>query len=136
MRGLAGAYHGPWDEIRATMDDPSKVNYTWFEAHVLDRPWHRGRVVVIGDAAHTCPPTVAQGAAQAFEDAAVLSELLLRAESVDGRLWDDFMDRRHDRARTVVEASVQLGQWQLDHDPAADVPGLMARVTRLVSDPA
>jgi hypothetical protein len=31
---------------------------------------------------------------------------------------------------------VQLGQWQLDHAPDGDVPGLMARVTALVSTPA
>ena len=31
MRELAGAYHGPWDDIRATLEDPARVNYTWFE---------------------------------------------------------------------------------------------------------
>src|SRR3954454_6336394 len=35
MTSLAGAYHGPWDEIRAGLDDPARVNYTWFETHVL-----------------------------------------------------------------------------------------------------
>ena len=42
-------------------------------------PWNRGRVVLIGDAAHACPPTLAQGGSQALEDAAVLTELLLSA---------------------------------------------------------
>ena len=63
MKQLSQAYHGPWDEIRETLTDPSRVNYTWFETHVLDAPWNRGRVVLIGDAAHTCPPTIAQGGA-------------------------------------------------------------------------
>ena len=44
---------------------------------MVPAPWNRGRVVLIGDAAHACPPTLAQGGAQALEDAAVLSELLL-----------------------------------------------------------
>ncbi|GAA2522561.1 hypothetical protein Ahu01nite_068880 [Winogradskya humida] len=35
--------------------------------------WHRGRVVLVGDAAHPMLPFVAQGAAQAIEDAAVLA---------------------------------------------------------------
>ncbi len=99
MRKLASAYHGPWDDIRATLEDPGRVNYTWFETHVLDAPWNRGRAVVIGDAAHCCPPTLAQGAAQALEDAAVLAELLLDADNLDQQLWDSFHTRRADRAR-------------------------------------
>ena len=136
MRSLASAYHGPWDQILESMTEPDRVNYTWFEAHVLERPWNRGRVVLIGDAAHCCPPTVAQGAAQALEDAAVLSELLLAASEVDDTLWDAFMNRRYDRAKTVVDASVQLGDWLLEHNPAPDVPGLMGSVTSVVSQPA
>jgi 2-polyprenyl-6-methoxyphenol hydroxylase-like FAD-dependent oxidoreductase len=135
MRELAEAYHGPWDEIREGMTDPSRVNYTWFETHVLDAPWHRGRVVLIGDAAHSCPPTLAQGCAQALEDAVVLGELLSRADQLTDELWTEFMDRRHERARTVVEASLQLGQWLLDHEQG-DVPGLMGRVSQLLSTPA
>ena len=136
MRELAGAYHGPWDDIRDNLTDPDTINYTRFETHLLERPWHRGRVVLIGDAAHTCPPTVAQGAAQALEDAAVLAELLLQRDRLDRTLWDAFMDRRFERSKTVVDASVQVGRWQLEHSADADVPGVMARVTQLVSTPA
>src|SRR5262249_23081992 len=38
--------------------------------------WRAGRVVLVGDAAHACSPTLAQGASMAFEDAVVLAELL------------------------------------------------------------
>lgn len=129
------AYHGPWDEIRPLITDPDQVNYTWFEYHVLDAPWNRGRVVLIGDAAHVCPPTIAQGAAMAFEDAAVLSELLLAHDSVSEEMWDEFNGRRIPRAKFVAEASLQLAQWLLDHE-RGDVPGLMASVVKLVSQPA
>ncbi|MBN6040289.1 FAD-dependent oxidoreductase [Amycolatopsis sp. 195334CR] len=135
MRELASGYHGPWDEIRETLLDPDRVNYTRFETHVLPPPWHRGRVVLIGDAAHSCPPTLAQGGAQALEDAAVLAELLLDTGSVTEELLSAFTARRFDRARTVVEASNQLGQWLLDREQG-DVPGLMGRVAALVSHPA
>ncbi|GAA1964629.1 FAD-dependent oxidoreductase [Nocardioides panacihumi] len=133
MRDLAEAYHGPWDEIRESMTDPARVNYTWFETHVLEGPWNRGRVVVIGDAAHTCPPTLAQGAAQALEDATVLAELLLAHDEVSEGLWSEFTDRRQTRASEVVAASVQLGQWLLDHEQG-DVPALMARIAHLLSE--
>lgn len=132
MTELSRAYHGPWDDIRETLD---RVNYTWFETHVLDAPWNRGRVVLIGDAAHTCPPTIAQGGAQALEDAAVLAELLLTHDAVDGTLWDAFHARRFDRAREVVDASNQLAQWLIDHEQG-DVPSLMRRIAALVSQPA
>ncbi len=135
INGNPRAYHGPWDDIRPRITDTSNVNYTWFESHLLPAPWHRGRVVLIGDAAHACPPTLAQGAAQAFEDAAVLAELLLETDHLDEDLWESFMSRRFARARKVVNASLQLAQWLLDHE-RGDVPGLMAEVAHMLSTPA
>jgi 2-polyprenyl-6-methoxyphenol hydroxylase-like FAD-dependent oxidoreductase len=135
MRELSTAYHGPWDEIREGMIEPHRINYTWFKTHLLEKPWHRGRVVVIGDAAHCCPPTLAQGAAQAFEDASVLAELTLSLESLDDELWDTFMERRYERAKAVVDASNQLGQWLLDGE-RGDVPGLMGRIAHLLEQPS
>jgi 2-polyprenyl-6-methoxyphenol hydroxylase-like FAD-dependent oxidoreductase len=135
MKQLSQAYHGPWDEIRETLTDPSRVNYTWFETHVLDEPWNRGRVVLIGDAAHTCPPTIAQGGAMALEDAVVLAELLVERHALDQDLWDAFHARRLERARTVVDASNQLAQWQLDH-VQGDIPSLMRSIAILTSQPA
>ena len=135
MRELAAFYHGPWDDIRATLTDPAAVSYTLFESLIVPAPWHRGRVVLIGDAAHACPPTLAQGAAQALEDAAVLTELLLSSARLDDELWAAFTARRFDRAKTVVEASCQLAQWLLDHQQG-DVMGLIASVNALITQPA
>lgn len=131
IRDLAAAYHGPWDEIRDEITDPTSVNYTWFETHVVPAPWNRGRVVIIGDAAHVCPPTVAQGGAQALEDALVLTELLRDRDELDDDLWQSFMDRRFARAAQVVEASLQIGRWMRD-GVRGDVPGLMHQVATLV----
>lgn len=135
MRELASHYHGPWDDIRDLMTDPSTINYTWFESHLLPPPWNRGRVVLIGDAAHTCPPTIAQGAALALEDAAVLADVLLAADDLGQDAFDAFTARRYDRVKTVVEESVQLGQWMLD-GVEGNVPALMGKVMGLVSQPA
>lgn len=67
-----------------------------------------------------------------IEDASVLAELLSAQESWDSLdSLDDLLTRYHerriDRVRMVVEASVQLGQWQLDGVRDADVPGLIGR---------
>ena len=130
------AYGGPWNSIRADLEKGAHANYTWFTKHVVTAPWNRGRVVIIGDAAHSCPPTIAQGAAQGLEDAFVLTELLVGRDAVDQTLWDEFHARRLPRATAVVEASVQLGQWQIDGDRDADAGGLIFGIARKMAEPA
>lgn len=127
------AYDGPWNHIRADIEAGADANYTWFTRHLVEAPWNRGRVVVIGDAAHSCPPTIAQGAAQGLEDAAVLTELLVERDAVDQAMWDAFHERRVARATAIVDASVQLGQWQLDGVRDADMGGLMFGVAQLTA---
>ena len=102
----------------------------------MTEPWNRGRVVIIGDAAHSCPPTIAQGAAQGLEDALVLTELLIGRDAVDQGLWDEFHARRLPRATAVVEASVQLGQWQIDGNRDADAGGLIFGIAQKMAQPA
>ena len=130
------AYDGPWNSIRADLEGGAAANYTWFTKHIVDAPWNRGRVVVIGDAAHSCPPTIAQGAPQGLEDAAVLSELLVERDALDQELWDTFHARRIPRATAVVQASVQLGQWQIDGDRDADAGGLIFGIAQQMAVPA
>ncbi|CAL9610317.1 Aurachin C monooxygenase_isomerase [Streptomyces sp. enrichment culture] len=134
MRRLASAYGGFWPEITASVTDPAKVNYTWFDRLLVEGSWHRGRVVLIGDAAHCCPPTLAQGAALSLEDAWVLARLLTTAETWDDALFQAYYERRVARVRPVVEASVQIGQWQLDGVRDADVPGLMGRTMTMLRE--
>jgi 2-polyprenyl-6-methoxyphenol hydroxylase-like FAD-dependent oxidoreductase len=133
MARLARGYGGPWPEIQAALTDPTVINYTWFDRLLVEGPWHRGRVVLVGDAAHACPPTLAQGAAMSLEDALVLAELLSTSDSWGDGVLTEYRNRRHPRVREVVDASVQLGQWLLDGARDADVPGLMGRMTALLA---
>jgi len=130
------AYGGPWNEIRTDLERGAHANYTWFTQHIVDEPWNRGRAVIIGDAAHSCPPTIAQGAAQGLEDAFVLTELLTTRDEIDPSLWDEFHARRIPRARAVVEASVQLGQWQIDGNRDADTGGLIFGIAQKMAERA
>ncbi|MFE1273247.1 FAD-dependent oxidoreductase [Streptomyces sp. NPDC058758] len=134
MVRLASAYGGAWPEITATITDPAQVNYTWFDRLLVEGAWHRGRVVLAGDAAHCCPPTMAQGAALSLEDAWVLVQVLAGADAWDDELLRAYYERRIARVRPVVEASVQIGQWQLDGVRDADVPGLMARTMTMLRE--
>ncbi|MGC5171899.1 FAD-dependent oxidoreductase [Microbacterium sp. DT81.1] len=130
------AYDGPWNSIRADLEAGANANYTWFTSHLVDGAWNRGRAIIIGDAAHSCPPTIAQGAAQGLEDAYVLTELLVARDELDQQLWDDFHARRVPRAKAVVEASVQLGQWQIDGNRDADAGGLIFGIAKKMAEPA
>ncbi|MDN3245139.1 FAD-dependent oxidoreductase [Streptomyces mutabilis] len=134
MRRLSSAYGGHWPEITEHITDPAKVNYTWFDRMLVEGSWHRGRVVLIGDAAHCCPPTLAQGAALSLEDAWVLAQMLTGTDEWDDALFQAYYERRIARVRPVVEASVQIGQWQLDGVRDADVPGLMARTMTMLRE--
>lgn len=134
MRRLVRAYGGHWPEIAEHITNPERVNYTWFDRLLVEGSWHRGRIVLIGDAAHCCPPTLAQGAALSLEDAWVLAQLLTGADRWDDALLQAFYERRIARVRPVVEASVQIGQWQLDGVRDADVPGLMARTMTMLRE--
>ncbi|MEU1050389.1 FAD-dependent oxidoreductase [Streptomyces sp. NPDC005897] len=134
MRRLTRHYGGFWPEITEHITDPAKVNYTWFDRMLVEGAWHRGRVVLVGDAAHCCPPTLAQGAALSLEDAWVLAQVLTASDAWDDALLQAYYERRITRVRPVVEASVQIGRWQLDGDRDADVPGLMARTMPLLGE--
>ena len=54
----------------------ARINYRPLEKLLLPPPWHRGRAILIGDAAHATTPHLASGAGLAVEDALVLGECL------------------------------------------------------------
>jgi hypothetical protein len=61
------------------------------------------------------------------------------ASTPGAKAWDDellqaYHDRRIPRVRTVVEASVQLGQWQLDGVRDADMAGLVGRTMNALKE--
>ena len=69
--------------------------------------WHRGHVVLIGDAAHAGAPTMGQGGIMAMEDAYVLAALLRGAETAE-RALDSYETRRKPRATWVQQQSRSL----------------------------
>ena len=70
--------------------------------------WSRGRVVLIGDAAHAMSPMMGQGGCMAMEDACVLAEELRAAASVESALAS-FVARRRPRVEWVQRQSMALG---------------------------
>jgi 2-polyprenyl-6-methoxyphenol hydroxylase-like FAD-dependent oxidoreductase len=129
LRGMLaerlGEYGGLIGELARSLPDSSDIVYSPLEPLLMPAPWHRGRVVLVGDAAHATTPHIAQGASMAFEDAVVLSELLGEAPSIDQAL-QAYTARRWERCRLIVHNSLQIGRWQLQAwegkpDPQADI---------------
>ena len=111
-----------------------RVVYKPMEMLRVPAPWHRGRTILIGDAAHTTTPHLAQGAAMAVEDAVLLAELLGGGIDVQA-VFAEFMRRRFDRACYVVDSSNKLATWELQEwrgtpAPDADPGGLLHRASQ------
>lgn len=122
LRERAAGYGGHWATIRDGLADDTVVNYQWIESILVTEPWYRGRVVVIGDAVHACPPLIAQGAAMCAEDAVVLAEMLVGGSNLPDTLAA-FMARRMPRVGMVLANSMQLATWEMfPQTPGAD-PG-------------
>jgi salicylate hydroxylase/6-hydroxynicotinate 3-monooxygenase len=80
---LRKAYEGFHEDVRAVLEAcPACHKWAILERDPLPR-WSAGRVTLLGDACHPMTPYMAQGAATAMEDAAVLSRCLADVEGDD-----------------------------------------------------
>lgn len=104
--------------LLAQVTEPEQVVYTPIEEVLMPAPWHKGRVVVLGDAAHAGTPYWAMGASMAIEDAVLLAMLLEQDASV-ATVLPDWMKRRHDRCLFVQRGSKDAGRRSHDESPEA-----------------
>jgi 2-polyprenyl-6-methoxyphenol hydroxylase-like FAD-dependent oxidoreductase len=131
MRELLADFGGHIGEVRSRITDPARIVYRPVGSLLMPAPWYRGRVVLIGDAAHTAPPQLASGATIAIEDAIVLSQVLLQERGME-----EFMTRRFERCRIVVENSWQLGEWEKTPEaPGADPTALISASMKALAAP-
>jgi 2-polyprenyl-6-methoxyphenol hydroxylase-like FAD-dependent oxidoreductase len=134
LREQIVGYSGIVVEIANRLKDSKQVIFRPMEALLMPPPWYRGRVLLIGDAAHSMTPHVASGGGMAIEDAVVLAEVIGKDASIADRL-ETFMQRRYDRCRIVYEAGLQLGEWEKHPTPDADPAGLSARTYKALAEP-
>src|SRR4030095_10149516 len=112
--------------VSSVLAEPSSLYYSPIEEVRLDS-WHRGRVVLIGDAAHATSPVWAQGAAMAAEDALVLGALLWTREDWT-RVGSEFDGRRRPRVEHVQKMTDRLSR-------AAGLPGWLRDAILPVAGP-
>lgn len=135
LRSLLAAYGGDAARVRDAIDQTTPIVYRPLEAILLPPPWHRGRVVLLGDAAHATTPHLATGAGLAVEDALVLAEELSRGPDVETALEAHSL-RRYPRCKTVVENSLQIGRYQmLQNSDPSQIIALMQASSRILTAP-
>jgi salicylate hydroxylase/6-hydroxynicotinate 3-monooxygenase len=101
---LREAFAGFHPQVQAVLAAcPSVHQWALYERDPLPR-WHEGRVALLGDACHPMLPYMAQGAANALEDAAVLARCL---EGVDADGVEEALGR-YERSRIPRTAKIQL----------------------------
>ncbi len=109
----------PAPAIRALAEqivDDQAVVYKPLEWLFLTGDWHRGRIVLIGDAVHATTPHLGQGAGMAIEDSIVLAEEIAAADTPE-TAFRAFRERRYDRCRYIVESSLAICLGQLGKGP-------------------
>jgi 2-polyprenyl-6-methoxyphenol hydroxylase-like FAD-dependent oxidoreductase len=126
VQRLMANYHGQFDHLRDSLGPDTFMNFQEIEWIFVEGPWNQGRVVALGEAVHAVPPLIAQGAAQCVEDALLFAEHVTAEGDFDEQLAA-FHARRIPRIKGVVDASLQLADWELHPGtPGADPGRVMA----------
>ncbi|MGR3614684.1 MAG: FAD-dependent monooxygenase [Paracoccaceae bacterium] len=101
LRRAFASFKGVAHDILQSVDS---VRLWGLFRHPVAGNWHRGRVGVMGDAAHPTLPFLAQGANLAMEDAWVLAQSLLAADTPEAGLAA-YQNARHTRATQIIVAA-------------------------------
>lgn len=120
-----------WHEDVHTLIRSLDVPYKWalMQRAPMAR-WSRGRVTLLGDACHPTLPFLAQGAAMAIEDGAMLARCLAAPDAGDlPAALRRYQDARMERTRAIVLRSAENARRF--HNPAlASAEGAVQYVDR------
>lgn len=105
MLAIYGGFHEPIPTLIRQMTQPLKLNV--YDIQSLPT-WHKGRVLLIGDAAHAVSPNSGQGASMAFEDAMLLAKLLRDCADY-AQVFAQFEHERKPRVEKIVAEGRRRG---------------------------
>lgn len=93
--------------VRDIVSQTSKVNTkrVVLYDHEPVSVWHKGNVLMIGDAAHAALPTSGQGAAQALEDAWCLQQEMIQSQGNMESVLARFTQRRREKTKRITMAA-------------------------------
>ncbi len=128
LRRRFGDWPDPIPELLAAVPVGAVLQHDIYDMPSLPT-YVRGRVVLVGDAAHPMNPILGQGACQALEDAVTLASCLDATADVEAALVRCDLARRP-RTQSIVRRSARLAavaQWSWP--PAASIRDLGVRLT-------
>ena len=133
LRSLLADFGGAMADIREGINAQSAIVQRPFEYALQTEPWHLGRFVLIGDAAHATTPHLASGAGIAVEDGLVLAQELEQEGRSLPLALAAFTKRRFERCKFVVESSVEIGRRQLEGAPPEEIGMRMGKAMHVLA---
>jgi len=118
LRRRFGAWHEPIPAVIAHTQAQAVLRHDIYRLPKLDS-YHRGSVVLVGDAAHAMTPNLGQGGGQALEDAIALAAAISRTPDVPTALCQYDHERRARTQAMSQAATRQLRFGQQLHNPIA-----------------
>ncbi|KAF4332770.1 salicylate hydroxylase [Fusarium beomiforme] len=111
---------GEWgDNLRQLVSNTTAVKFYPIYKLPTGGKWHKGRTLLLGDAAHAMPPHAGQGVSMAFEDAFLLARLLEKDQSLK-QTFKQFDDIRRPRVEDIANRASgnakvrrKTGSWGL-----------------------
>jgi salicylate hydroxylase len=116
----------PW-VTRFMEQVPPEQLFKWglFDREPLSQ-WSKGRVTLLGDAAHPVLPFLGHGAVLAIEDAVVLARAFVESDSIE-EAYIRYESGRRERAAFVVQESRRAGKMSMRRIPTPIKSGPKAR---------
>jgi 2-polyprenyl-6-methoxyphenol hydroxylase-like FAD-dependent oxidoreductase len=121
-------WHAPVEKLLAATPSEAILHNDIYDLEPMPG-WSRGRVTLLGDAAHPTTPNLGQGACQAIESSIALARWLKESVTHEEALRRYETERRP-RTAWITEQSWKFGQMaQLENRVACALRNLMVRLT-------
>jgi salicylate hydroxylase len=114
---MRASFPKPEPRLAALLDAVTDCSKWGLFLRPLTANWGRGRIQLIGDAAHAMLPNAGQGAAQAFEDAYILARWIAELPADPATALENFRRIRIPRAHAVQRRSSSIVRAKHDYDP-------------------
>ena len=95
--------------------EPNSIRKLSIYDHNPNNVWSKGKVLMIGHAAHAALPTSGQGACQALEDAWWLAKLIVK-EGANAQSFEKFSQQRYAKTQAIIQSGRSMAQTIFNPD--------------------